>query len=113
VTALDEGSHGRGVVARGKPLGPAPQGRQGLNDYTGWFAGNPDMAGNCAGYDGPAPPWNDARLHHYIFTLYAVDRSSLDLPTPFGRADVLAAIEGHVLAQATLTGTYTLNPALR
>jgi phosphatidylethanolamine-binding protein (PEBP) family uncharacterized protein len=103
VTALDEGSHGRGVVARGKPLGPAPQGRQGLNDYTGWFAG----------YDGPAPPWNDARLHHYIFTLYAVDRSSLDLPTPFGRSDVLAAIEGHVLAQATLTGTYTLNPALR
>jgi phosphatidylethanolamine-binding protein (PEBP) family uncharacterized protein len=47
--------------------------RQGINDYTGWFAGDKDMAGNYFGYDGPCPPWNDELPHHYVFTLYALD----------------------------------------
>ena len=41
------GSCSDGVVAHGKPAPPGPAGaRQGLNDYTGWFAGDADMAGD-------------------------------------------------------------------
>ena len=113
VTGFAEGSHAVGVVARGKALGSAPLGRHGLNDYTGWFAGHPDMGGRYAGYDGPAPPWNDERLHHYHFTVYAVDVARLAVDGAFSGGDVRAALEGHVLAQASLQGTYTMNPALR
>ena len=49
--------------------GRGPDGaRHGLNDYTGWFAGNPEMAGDYFGYDGPFPPFNDSLIHHYVFT---------------------------------------------
>jgi Raf kinase inhibitor-like YbhB/YbcL family protein len=111
---LAQGACGEGVVAHGKrdPKGP-PGSRQGVNDYTGWFAGDASMAGDYLGYDGPCPPWNDDRLHHYRFQLYALDVAALDLPPRFALADVRAAMDGHVLAEATLTGTYTLNPALR
>lgn len=111
---LSAGSCSDGVVAHGKqsPFGP-PGARQGLNDYTGWFAGDADMGGDYFGYDGPCPPWNDALLHHYHFRLYALSVATLDLPDRFALADVRAAIAGHVLAEATLTGTYTLNPRVR
>ena len=113
VTELAEGAHADGVVAKGKPPGPAPVGRRGLNDYTGWFAGHPDMGGQYAGYDGPAPPWNDERLHHYHFTVYALDVERVAVKGAFTGAQVRDAIAGHVLAQATLVGTYAINPALR
>jgi len=111
---LGAGSCSDGVVARGKrePFGP-PGSRQGLNDYTGWFAGDADMAGDYLGYDGPCPPWNDALVHHYHFRVYALDVPALDLPERFTLADVRRAMAGHVLAEAALTGTYTLNPSLR
>lgn len=111
---LARGACGEGVIAHGKrePAGP-PGSRQGLNDYTAWFAGDAAMAGDYLGYDGPCPPWNDDRLHHYRFVLHALDVAALDLPPRFSLADVRAAMHGHVLAEATLTGTYTLNPALR
>ena len=110
LTELATGQCSDGVTFGGKqkPAGPAGS-RQGLNDYTGFMAGNPDMAGQYHGYDGPCPPWNDERLHHYIFTIYAVDVANLDVPAQFTGEDVQAAIQGHVLAQASLTGTYTLN----
>ena len=54
------------------------------------------------GYGGPAPP--DKR-HTYVFKLYALD-SMLDLSKESTKADVEKAIEGHILEQATLTGTY-------
>ena len=54
------------------------------------------------GYGGPAPP--DKR-HTYVFKLYALD-SELDLPTESTKADVEKAMGGHILEQATLTGTY-------
>lgn len=98
-----------GVSARGKkdPAGPAGS-RQGLNDYTGWFAGDADMAGDYFGYDGPCPPFNDAREHRYFFRLFALDTDALALPEKFTGGEVLAAIQGHVLAEATLMGTYSL-----
>ena len=54
------------------------------------------------GYGGPAPP--DKR-HTYVFKLYALD-SELDLPDKSTKAEVEKAMEGHILEQATLTGTY-------
>ncbi|EDM81611.1 toluene-induced BbsI protein-like protein [Plesiocystis pacifica SIR-1] len=115
LTHIDAGSHSDAVTARGKAPGSAPGGAgvQGVNDYTNWFAGDADMEGSYGGYDGPCPPWNDERLHHYHFTLYALDTASLGLSGDFGGARALEAMAGHVLAKASWTGTYTLNPALR
>jgi Raf kinase inhibitor-like YbhB/YbcL family protein len=109
------GSHSDGVTARGKEPGPAScnQGVQGINDYTGWFAGDEAMRGDYGGYDGPCPPWNDEIVHHYHFTIYALDVESLGLSGSFTGQQVREAIEGHVLGQATWIGTYTLNPSLR
>jgi Raf kinase inhibitor-like YbhB/YbcL family protein len=113
VRDLAEGSHSDGVTPHGKSGPNAPEGmRHGINDYTGWFAGDQDMGGDYYGYDGPCPPWNDSVMHHYQFTLYALDLEHLPLTGAFTGPDVLKAIEGHVLAQADITGTYTLNPAL-
>lgn len=98
-----------GKAGPGAPLGA----RQGINDYTVWFAGDPDMRGDYYGYDGPCPPWNDQRVHRYVFTVYALDVDTLDVQGKFTGAEALSAIKNHVLGQASLTGTYTLNPALR
>ena len=54
------------------------------------------------GYGGPAPP--DKR-HTYVFKLYALD-SELDLPNKSTKADVEKAMEGHIIEQTQLTGTY-------
>lgn len=110
---IARGEFSNGVTARGKPGPAAARGaRQGVNDYTGWFATDKDMAGNYFGYDGPCPPWNDEIIHRYVFTLYALDVARLGVQGTFGGADALAAMQGHVIAQATLTGCYSLNPAL-
>jgi Raf kinase inhibitor-like YbhB/YbcL family protein len=71
------------------------------------------MAGDYHGYDGPCPPWNDAIVHRYVFTLYALDVAILAVPARFTGADVRKAMEGHVLAQAAVTGRYTLNPSVK
>jgi Raf kinase inhibitor-like YbhB/YbcL family protein len=102
------------VVARGKPGPAAPGGlRHGINDYTAWFAGDAAMQGDYYGYDGPCPPWNDALLHHYVFTVHAIDVAALKVEGTLSGANVRAALQGHVLASASITGTYSLNPALQ
>jgi len=107
------GSHSDGVTPHGKAGPAAPGGmRHGVNDYTSWFAGDAQMSGDYYGYDGPCPPWNDALLHHYVFTLYALDIPSLPKDMALDGQSVRAAIAGHVLAEARLTATYTLNPKL-
>jgi len=114
VREIAAGSFSSEVTPGGKPGPAGPQGtRQGINDYTNWFAGDAAMAGDYHGYDGPCPPWNDEIVHHYVFTLYALDVPRCAVEGRFTGADVRAAIAGHVLAEARLTGTYTLNPALR
>ena len=70
------------------------------------------MRGDYYGYDGPCPPWNDEILHHYVFTVYALDIEKLPLSGKFGGPEVRAALQDHILAEAKITGTYTLNPAL-
>lgn len=107
------GADSDGVTPRGKPPGRTPHGVRGLNDYTGWFASDPEMSGDYAGYDGPCPPWNDEIVHHYHFTLHALDVESLGLGGRFTARDARQAMEGHVLAEEEWIGTYTLNPSLR
>jgi len=110
---IAEGEFSRGFTERGK-AGPATLhgARQGLNDYTNWFASDAQMRGDYFGYDGPFPPFNDSLVHHYVFTLYALDLERLPVEGRFTGADVRAALAGHVLAEATHSGTYTLNRRL-
>lgn len=113
ITEIPAGSHCRGVTPRGKAGPAAPGGlRHGLNDYTGWFAADAEMAGPYFGYDGPCPPWNDERLHDYVFTLYAIDVPALAVAGELDGRSVRQGLEGHVLATATLSGFYSLNPAV-
>lgn len=79
---------------------------QGANDFA-LFAqeGQTHPGGapiNRIGYDGPCPP----SAHHYVFTLYALD-VVLDPAAEATKAELLAAMEGHVLGKAELTGVYT------
>jgi Raf kinase inhibitor-like YbhB/YbcL family protein len=111
-TELREGADSDGVVAGGKKAGPTKNGVRGINNYTDWFSGDAEMGGDYGGFDGPCPPWNDELLHHYHFTVYALDIDSLGLEGRFGGTEALAAMEGHVLDKATIVGTYTLNPTV-
>ena len=70
---------------------PLPDGcRDGLNDW------------HRTGYGGPCPP---VGRHRYFFKLYALDTRLLGLHRPT-KADLERAMQGHVLAQAQLVGTY-------
>jgi Raf kinase inhibitor-like YbhB/YbcL family protein len=64
--------------------------REGLNDW------------NRTGWGGPCPPIG---RHRYFFKLYALDVELGDLRQP-SKADLLAAMHGHVLAEAQVMGTY-------
>jgi hypothetical protein len=108
---IRDGEFSSGVTVKGKsgPLAVRNT-RQGLNDYTAWFANDPNMAGDYFGYDGPCPPWNDSIPHRYIFTLFALDLEKCPVQRKFKAADVIRAIKDHVLGSAQLTGLYSLNP---
>jgi Raf kinase inhibitor-like YbhB/YbcL family protein len=56
-----------------------------------------------SGYGGPAPP--RGKPHRYIFRLFALD-AALTLKPGATRQQLLAAVEGHILAEARLMGTY-------
>jgi Raf kinase inhibitor-like YbhB/YbcL family protein len=55
------------------------------------------------GYNGPAPPRGNP--HRYYFKLYALD-SPLNLPQQSTKAQVVASMKGHVLAEGQLMGKY-------
>ena len=111
---IRDGEFASGVTPKGKsgPLA-ARNCRQGLNDYTTWFANDEKMAGDYFGYDGPCPPWNDTIPHHYVFTLFALDMDKCPVRRKFTAADALKAMKGHVVGTAKLTGLYSLNPAVK
>lgn len=111
-SGLAEGAGGSGVTPRGKDPGKTEHGVTGKNDYTGWFAGDADMEGVYGDYDGPCPPWNDSIKHHYHFEVYALSEPSLGLSGAFSADDAIAAMEGKVLAKASYSGTYSMNPAV-
>lgn len=54
------------------------------------------------GYGGPCPP---VGRHRYFFKLYALDAVLPDLENPT-KSDLVKAMDGHILAEAVLTGTY-------
>jgi len=83
VTELSEGVPAMGVI----PNGAA----QGTNDF------------KRLGYGGPCPPPGGA--HRYFFKLYALD-AELDLKPGAMKKDLVKAMEGHVLAEGQLMGTY-------
>lgn len=56
------------------------------------------------GYGGPEPPRGHG-VHHYHFKLYALD-VTLELPPRADKKELLAAMQGHVIAQGELVGTY-------
>lgn len=110
---IAEGEFSDDVTPRGKSGPAAPHGsRQGINDYTAWFAGDGDMRGDYYGYDGPCPPWNDELRHRYVFTVFALATERLPLSGKFTGQQVREAMRGHILGEASLTGVYTLNPAV-
>ena len=55
------------------------------------------------GYRGPCPPIG---RHRYFFKLYALD-TALDLDTGATKAALESAMEGHILVESELMGTYT------
>lgn len=109
---ISEGQASAGVTPKGKDFGAKSYGVAGINTYTAWFDGDADMGGDYGDYDGPCPPWNDSIMHHYYFTVYALDTDSLKLSGNFTGQDALSALENHTLAKSSLMGTYTLNPDL-
>lgn len=62
--------------------------------------GNNGYGGN--GYVGPCPPVGS---HHYIFRVYALD-ANIELPARATKAQLIAAMNGHVLAEGKLVGIY-------
>lgn len=111
MTELAAGADSDGITNGGKPPGPTDHGTRGVNDYTMFM--QDDMAGDYGGYDGPCPPWNDTIVHHYHFTVYALDVESLGLSGKFTGAEAISAMAEHVLDKATITGTYSLNPQVK
>ena len=111
---IAQGEFSNTVTPRGKAGPKAAHGaRQGINDYTGWFSADKDMCGDYFGYDGPCPPWNDEITHRYVFTVFALDVEKLPLEGKLTGQEVRQAMQGHILAEASLTGRYTLNPAVK
>lgn len=89
--APEAGGLAEDVAKRDRPDAP-PGAVQGRNSW-----GRP-------GYGGPMPPPGHG-VHHYHFTLFAVDKE-LDLPPGFDKAALEAAMRGHVIGQGKLVGTY-------
>ena len=79
------------VHALPEAIGTLPQdARSGLNDW------------RRTGYGGPCPPIG---RHRYFHKLYALDTKFGDLKSPT-KDDIVKAMEGHVLGEAVLMGTY-------
>jgi Raf kinase inhibitor-like YbhB/YbcL family protein len=79
-------------VPEGASVTGPPALGQGKNDF------------GTAGYGGPCPP--GGQTHRYVFRLLALDQA-LDLEGGASRDDILGALEGHVVAEATLTAPYS------
>jgi phosphatidylethanolamine-binding protein (PEBP) family uncharacterized protein len=112
--SIAAGAFSHNVTPRGKagPMiahSPIEGALHGLNGYTEWFANDHDMSGDYYGYDGPCPPWNDSIWHHYVFTLYALSVDRLIVTGRVNGDAVRAALAGKVLAEAAVTGLYSLN----
>jgi Raf kinase inhibitor-like YbhB/YbcL family protein len=107
-TALAEAEDGDGHLHGGLPLERTAYGVRGQNGFAAFMKDGP-----YGGYMGPCPPWNDARVHRYRVTVYALDVSRLPLSTAFTKAELLHAMTGHVLATASTEVEYSVNPSAK
>jgi hypothetical protein len=117
ISGVPEGTHSLALIME-DPDVPRDLRKDGMWDH--WVVYNipPDLTGigeaeeppgtpgigtaNNTTYFGPCPP---DREHRYFFKLYALDRR-LNLPAGSSKAQVEAAMEGHILAQSELMGRY-------
>lgn len=76
-----------------------------VNDFSSFIKDKP--AQTFSGYDGPCPPFNDARLHHYHFVVYALDTDKIEIKENATPADVAKDIEKHSLAKGKIVGIYS------
>lgn len=106
VHEIKEGANSTQVIVDGKPVGKTAYGTNGRNDYGAY---KEKITG---GYDGPCPPWNDEKMHHYHFQILALNVDSINLHDDADGTTVKQAIESHIIAAGKLTGTYSLNPTL-
>ncbi|MFP3547366.1 YbhB/YbcL family Raf kinase inhibitor-like protein [Rhizobium sp. SIMBA_035] len=111
ITSIGEGAESEGLVPGGKPVGVTPHGLRGANVYTSFLATADGMAGTYGGCDGPCPPLNDQRIHHYALEVVALDVPTLGLHGSFTGEDVEKAMAGHILASGDARATYSLNPS--
>lgn len=102
VTSIEEGNdtlNSFPAKYRGNPF---------INDFASFIKDKP--ATDFLGYDGPCPPFNDKRLHHYHFTVYALDNlwseQANKLLSSLGK-DAIPAIEKHAIAKGEIVGTYS------
>lgn len=79
----------------------------------GYGVGAKNDVSKATGYDGPCPPWNDARIHHYHFRVVALDTAKLELEESALAIDAFEAINAHAIEDGEQVATFTLNPALR
>jgi Raf kinase inhibitor-like YbhB/YbcL family protein len=79
-----------------------PEGVQSTETLAGGGAQGSNDFGRI-GYGGPCPP--PGRPHRYFFKFYALD-SRVNLPPGADKDTLLKAMEGHILADAQLVGTY-------
>jgi hypothetical protein len=77
--------------------GDLPDGSHQINGFAG-------QNGNF-GYRPPCPPQDVPVAHHYAFELFALDEK-LDLPEKATRADLLKAMDGHIIGHATIVSTF-------
>jgi Raf kinase inhibitor-like YbhB/YbcL family protein len=87
-------------------------GISGKNDLGPYHAKNP-KSGVDLGYDGPCPPWNDERAHHYHIRVFALDIEHLGLDKNATAKQVEKALQPHLLAEGETVGVYRLNETAR
>jgi Raf kinase inhibitor-like YbhB/YbcL family protein len=110
---IPAGTDSQGIVKNGKSELKTSYGTRGVNDYAPYFASDPERKGTYAGYDGPCPPWNDERIHHYHIKVFALNTPSLGLKGPVTGHQVMDAVATHILAQGEVVGKYTLNADIK
>ncbi len=76
-----------------------------VNDFAGFFKDKQPAA--FRGYDGPCPPFNDPKLHHYHFQVRALDIPELKARDGSNAKDVMAEIEAHTVAMGEIVGTFS------
>ncbi len=80
-------------------------GRLAINDYASFY--EPDS--HFIGWDGMCPPWNDERVHRYIFVVYALKTENIGVGKQFMAKEVFKKIKDNSIAYGYQFGMFTRN----